>query len=216
MTITSANRIKEKKERFLKREQLIKDTTLSLLIRDGLEKVTVSLIAREAGIGKGTVYKHFQSKAEIMMCIVFDYEQELVRSVNTGIKATDNGDPGGLAKAYFKSRLANPSLDRLVQQLEFRLETDDSVATQMANLHKVRRSMVDTLNATVAKLIQRDILEDVPPHYHYLACWALAQGAVDVCFNRGFADQFDDKDSLLDFIASIGVTMGNRGQLHNL
>ncbi len=212
MTTTSTDRILQKKQRFLEREQLIKDTTLGLLIRDGVEKVTVSAIATEAGIGKGTVYKHFQSKAEIMMRIVSDYEQMLVSNVNEGIKATENGDPGAAAKAYFDSRLANPALDRLVQQLEFRLEADESVATEMGRLHKIRHSMVETLNNMVSKLIERGLLEDVPPHYHYLACWALAQGAVDVCFNQGFADQFDDKEKLLNFIANIGVTMGNRGQ----
>ncbi len=212
VTTTSTDRIRQKKLRFQQREQLIKDTTLNLLIRDGVERATVSAIATEAGIGKGTVYKHFQSKAEIMMRIVFDYEQVLVSNVRAGIKATDSGDPGAAAKAYFDSRLANPALDRLVQQLEFRLEADPSVAVEMASLHKIRRSMVETLNQMVSRLIERGILEDVPPHYHYLACWALAQGAVDVCFNQGFADQFDDKDSLLNFIANIGVTMGNRGQ----
>ncbi|MEZ0122574.1 MAG: TetR/AcrR family transcriptional regulator [Candidatus Reddybacter sp.] len=212
MTTTSTDRIRQKKQRFLEREQLIKDTTLGLLVRDGVEKVTVSAIATEAGIGKGTVYKHFQSKAEIMMRIVSDYEQVLVSNVKAGIKATENGDPGAAAKAYFDSRLANPALDRLVQQLEFRLEDDESVATEMARLHKIRHSMVETLNNMVSKLIERGLLEDVPPHYHYLACWALAQGAVDVCFNQGFADQFEDKEKLLNFIANIGVTMGNRGQ----
>ncbi len=212
VTTTSTDRIRQKKQRFLEREQLIKDTTLGLLIRDGVEKVTVSAIATEAGIGKGTVYKHFQSKAEIMMRIVSDYEQMLVSNVNAGIKATENGDPGAAAKAYFDSRLANPALDRLVQQLELRLESDESVATEMDNLHKIRHGMVETLNNMVSKLIERGLLEDVPPHYHYLACWALAQGAVDVCFNQGFADQFDDKEKLLNFIANIGVTMGNRGQ----
>ncbi|MEZ0151785.1 MAG: TetR/AcrR family transcriptional regulator [Candidatus Reddybacter sp.] len=212
MTTTSTDRIRQKKQRFLEREQLIKDTTLGLLVRDGVEKVTVSAIATEAGIGKGTVYKHFQSKAEIMMRIVSDYEQVLVSNVKAGIKATENGDPGAAAKAYFDSRLANPALDRLVQQLEFRLEADESVATEMARLHKIRHSMVETLNNMVSKLIERGLLEDVPPHYHYLACWALAQGAVDVCFNQGFADQFEDKEKLLNFIANIGVTMGNRGQ----
>lgn len=212
MAITSTDKIRAKKQRFLAREQLVIDTTLDLLVRDGIDKVTVSAIAAQAGIGKGTVYKHFQSKAEIMMRIVLDYEQMLVENVAEGIKATESGDPGAAAKAYFDSRLANPALDRLVQQLEFRLESDTSVVTQMSELHTTRRSLVDSLNAMVAKLIRRGILEDVPPHYHYLACWALAQGAVDVCFNQGFADQFEDKDKLLNFIASIGVTMGNRGQ----
>ena len=36
----------------------------------------------------------------------------------------------------------------------------------------------------MSELIGKDILEDVPPHFHYLACWALAQGAVELWFNQ--------------------------------
>ncbi len=213
MTTSSTDKIREKKRRFLKREQRIIDTALRLLIRQGIDQVTVSAISKEAGIGKGTVYKHFQSKAEIMMRIMLDYEQNIGANLQAGIVATERGDPGAAAKAYFRSRLSNPALDRLVQQLEARLENSPEVSAQMAEVHAVRRSTAQALNQMVAKLIKRGLLEDVPPHYHYLACWALAQGAVEVCFNRGFADQFDDKTDLLDFIAHIGVTMGNRGQL---
>lgn len=213
VSTSSTEKIREKKRRFLAREKLIVDTALSLLIRDGVDQVTVAEIASAASIGKGTVYKHFQSKAEIMVRIVRDYESNIALKVNAGIEATEKGDPGAAANAYFEARLANPALDRLVQQLEFRLESDPEVDAQLRELHEIRRASVQSLNAMVARLIDRGLLEDVPPHYHYLACWALAQGAVDVYFNKGFADQFDDREDLLRFIAGIGVTMGNRGQL---
>jgi hypothetical protein len=63
-------------------------------------------------------------------------------------------------------------------------------------------------------LIGEGILEDVPPHFHYLACWALAQGAVELCFNASWNYRTDTKE-LMDFITNIGVTMGNRGQYRN-
>ena len=195
---------------------MIIDTALALLIRKGSEKVTVAEIASQAGIGKGTVYKHFESKAEIMIRIMLDYERSTAASLQAGIQATDNGNPGAVVKAYFESRLANPALDRLVQQLEIRLAEESAVAEQMEQLLEIRRGSVANLSAMVEKLIGAGVLEDVPAHYHYLACWALAQGAVDVCFNRGLADQFDDKEGLLKFITNIGVTMGNRGQLRGI
>lgn len=65
----------------------------------------------------------------------------------------------------------------------------------------------------ITKLISEGILEDVPPHYHYLSCWALAQGAVELCFNKSWGDR-EDTPALMGFISSIGVTMGNRGQYH--
>jgi AcrR family transcriptional regulator len=210
---SSTEKIRAKKKRFLEREERIVEAARRLFLENGVDNVTVSHIAQRAGIGKGTVYKHFESKAQIMVRIMLDYEKRICANLEKGIDATLNGDPGAAARAYFQSRLGNPELDRLVQHLEARLEGEPEVEGEMRQLHDVRRSTIESLNTMVKELIRRNILEDVPPHYHYLACWALAQGAVEVCFNKGYADQFDDKESLLDFISRIGVTMGNRGQL---
>lgn len=209
----STDKIRQKKKRFLDREQGIVDSAASLFLSDGIDQVTVAQIAEKAGIGKGTVYKHFQSKSEIMVRIVLEYEQKISTNLSRGIEANERGDPGAAARAYFNSRLEDPARDRLVQQLEARLESSSEVADQLAGIHQIRRSSATALNSMVGKLIKKGVLEDVPAHYHYLAAWALVQGAVEVCFHPGFADQFDDKSDLLDFISRIGVTMGNKGQL---
>lgn len=209
------DKIREKKRCFLAREKRIINKSLDLLIRDGIDKVTVAAIAKEAGVGKGTVYKHFLTKTEILMRIILDYEQNITENLRLGIQATEKGDPGAAARAYFTARLSNPALDRLVQQLEVKLESNSDVSEKMDELHNLRRSNIDALNTMIATLIDKDILEDVPPHFHYLSCWALAQGAVDAFFNISYGENVTDKDDFLRFVTSIGITMGNRGQAHD-
>jgi AcrR family transcriptional regulator len=46
----------------------ILDATDRLLARYGYRKMTVEDIAGEAGIGKGTIYLHFSSKEEVVLC----------------------------------------------------------------------------------------------------------------------------------------------------
>lgn len=209
----SMDRIREKKKCFLAREERIIDKSLQLLIRDGIDRVTVSAISKEAGVGKGTVYKHFLTKTEILMRIVLNYEQNITENLRLGIEATEAGDPGAAARSYFQARLSDPALDRLVQQLEVKLEGNEEVAASMAELHALRRSNIDALNAMIVKLIDKGVLEDVPPQYHYLTCWALAQGAVEAYFNVSYATGIEDKEDFLRFVANIGITMGNKGQL---
>jgi AcrR family transcriptional regulator len=210
---SAAERIREKKKRFLDREQRIIDASLKLLLEKGVDNVTVSAIANAAGVGKGTVYKHFLTKTEILMSIVLNYEQNISSKLMAGVEASCRGDSGAIAKAYFRARLENPAVDRLVQQLERRLQEDPQVAPQMEELNALRLANIAALNKTTEKLIAKGVLEDVPPHYHYLASWALVKGAVEVYFNNSFAPLLDDKEQLLDFITNIGITMGNRGQL---
>ena len=211
----STDKIREKKKRFLSREERIIEKALSLLVRNGIDKVTVSAISREAGVGKGTVYKHFLTKTEILMRIVINYERNITENLRKGIEATEAGDPGAAARSYFQARLSNPALDRLVQQLEVKLQGNKEVEDKMLELHTLRRSNINALNVMIAKLIDKGILEDVPPHYHYLSCWALAQGAVEAYFNVSYGADVEDKEDFLRFVANIGITMGNSGQLRD-
>jgi len=211
---SSADRIREKKKLFLAREQRIIDAAIELFLEESIDRITVSKIAVRAGIGKGTVYKHFLTKNEILIRIILDYEQNITTRLTDGIKRAQAGDSGAAAKSYFQARLENPKLDRLIQQLEDRLVESGDVLDQVEKLHQLRRSNEDALAGLTSELINRGVLEDVPPHFHYLACWALAQGAVELCFNKTWNYRTDTTE-LMEFITNIGVTMGNQGQYHS-
>jgi len=211
---SSADRIREKKKLFLAREQRIISAAVELFLEESIDRITVSKIAVRASIGKGTVYKHFLTKNEILIRIILDYERNITKSLTAGIKRAEQGDSGAAAKSYFQSRLENPRLDRLIQQLEDRLFESGNLVAQVDELHQLRRSNEEALAGLTSKLIDRGVLEDVPPHFHYLACWALAQGAVELCFNKTW-NYRTDTDQLMEFITNIGVTMGNQGQYHS-
>src|SRR6516165_9782731 len=54
------------------------------LARYGYKKTTMDDLAREAGIGKGTIYLHFPSKEEVALCSidrVVDRVQEQLRAI---------------------------------------------------------------------------------------------------------------------------------------
>jgi AcrR family transcriptional regulator len=62
----------------------ILDAMERLLARYGYKKTTMDDLAREAGIGKGTIYLHFPSKEEAALCSidrVVDRVQERVRAL---------------------------------------------------------------------------------------------------------------------------------------
>ena len=67
----------QKAREFRQREQAILDCALQLFIEQGEDRVTVEMIADKVGIGKGTIYKHFETKNEIYLLLMIRYEEEL-------------------------------------------------------------------------------------------------------------------------------------------
>ena len=70
------------------REDLILNAADRLLARYGYKKMTVEDVAKEAGIGKGTVYLHFPSKQEV----VLSHVDRIVRRLVVQLEATAEND----------------------------------------------------------------------------------------------------------------------------
>lgn len=69
----------ERKEReFQQREDQILVAALSLFNRDDWQTVTIDQIAAKAEIGKGTIYKHFESKDQIYAKLVVNFHHDIL------------------------------------------------------------------------------------------------------------------------------------------
>ncbi|RMA81182.1 TetR/AcrR family transcriptional regulator [Umboniibacter marinipuniceus] len=208
---TSIERAHKKVQLFRAREQAILDAALELLLKYGEDRVTVESIAEHINIGKGTIYKHFRSKSEIYIQLLLDYERQLTESLQEALKESS----AAAARIYFDVRLSNPERDRLFQRLEERLLADGGVEEQIGQLHSLRSSNRDGLNAMIGERIRIGALEDVDPAYHFCICWALAQGAVELWHSPFFSEILKDKDDFMEFVKDIGINMGRAGVLHH-
>lgn len=63
-------------ELFQQRETLLLDTALSLFRDSGWERVTIAQLAQHAGVAKGTVYKHFNSKESIYARLALRFSRD--------------------------------------------------------------------------------------------------------------------------------------------
>jgi AcrR family transcriptional regulator len=70
----------------------ILDAAERLLARFGYKKTTIDDLAREAGIGKGTVYLHFPSKEEVALCTIDRIVERLLQRLRS-LAAADEPAP---------------------------------------------------------------------------------------------------------------------------
>jgi TetR/AcrR family transcriptional regulator len=203
------DKAKQKVQQFRQREQAILDTALELLIQHGEDRVTVEQIAAKVDIGKGTIYKHFTSKTEIYIRLLFDYERQLKDDMDQAIIDAEAGDFSAPARVYFGKRMSDPVKARLFQRLEERMVVNGEEKEKLDELETLRQAALEGLNESFAKRIEEGrLIKDVPPYYYYLAYWALTHGAVELYHNHSFQDLVVDKPDFMKFILDLGVHMG--------
>lgn len=98
-----------KKREFLRREEEILSAT-DRLLRTPDENVTVDRIASEVGIGKGTIYKHFKTKHEIVARLI-----ELVYIERWDILADSQRPPMDRLLDYVKFRLTHSEQEQCLR-----------------------------------------------------------------------------------------------------
>ncbi|GAB1257318.1 TetR/AcrR family transcriptional regulator [Aurantivibrio plasticivorans] len=197
-------------EKFRQREQRILDAALELLITHGEETVTVEQIANHVDIGKGTIYKHFTSKVEIYMRLLLDYESQLADRLRDAIREAEAGNYAAPARAYFESRMSDPTKDRLFQRLEEKVIALKQAPEMIEELHKMRNDIMESMNDLFTRRIQEGYMEDVPPHFYYYTYWALTQGAVELFHSKTFSKIDESGGDLMRFIMEVGVHMGDK------
>lgn len=200
-----------KVQEFRQRERQILEVALQLFLEFGEDRVTVEMIADKVGIGKGTIYKHFETKNEIYLLLMLRYEEELAELCER-IDETDDNER--LAVEYFRFRIMSPKRYQLFDRLENKLIKAQALPELLERLYKIRATNAGHLESIIQARIDEGVLEDVPPSYHICAAWAFAHGTVALMESDFYQKLFDgDKEDFLDFILNIGLRMGNKGQM---
>lgn len=193
---------------FKRREEEILESSLLLFKTHGEDKITVEVIADSVGIGKGTIYKHFNSKSDIYIRLLENYELDLKALLET----EDFSDPESLWRSYFGFRMGDPEQAILFGRLEDKLAKDSQYQQAIKNIHEVRSANMEILANLVDQRIASGKLEQVPAYFHLSASWALVHGALALHQSDYFQNYIEDKESFFEFLLQIGMRMGNHGQ----
>ena len=93
------------------REERILDAAAALLVRWGYRKTTIDDVAREAGVGKGTIYLHWRDKSELFRAAIWRASKHV--SDDTQRRIADDPEGGRFHRLWthgLLATLANPLL----------------------------------------------------------------------------------------------------------
>ena len=65
------------------RQEEIKKAVLSIIYRDGLKNLSTRKLATEVGISEGAIFRHFDTKSDIILAIIEDVRNDLIEKLRT-------------------------------------------------------------------------------------------------------------------------------------
>ncbi len=101
--------------RMLREERLL-DVAASLLMRWGYRKTTLDDVAREAGVGKGTIYLHWKDKQDLFRAAIWRASHQASEDLKQRIAADPEGGlPHRLWMHSMLAAIANPLVAAMIK-----------------------------------------------------------------------------------------------------
>lgn len=145
-------------ERMLREERLL-DVAASLLVRWGYRRTTLDDVAREAGVGKGTIYLHWRDKKDLFRAAIWRANQQASEDLKQRIAADPEGGlPHRLWMHSMLVALAHPLVAAMIKG-----QPDLFQGLMGAFDQKARSQLVGNADTYVAQLQQAGLIRaDLP------------------------------------------------------
>ena len=202
------SRTDRKQREFERREEEILDTALELFSQPNWESVTIEQIAKLADVGKGTVYKHFASKDELLFRLMLRFYRGLLQQLRHEFKEGEDVLQcfRNIFEFAFRYHLARREYRYIVEycnRIDFKERADESWHASFLELDQAFGEWGDPmiLSATEKGIIQKRPLSQIQIGMH--ACF---DGAIDMLWAGkdwcSFGDEEDIIGAVTDFMVS--------------
>ena len=109
-----------------RKEQAILDAARAIFVEHGFDGARMSEIARRAGIGEGTIYSYYESKAELMLAVLQQFWDVLTREAEAVMASTTAEDFSDRLRALAGYHLNTVILNADFINLSFALRRNNS------------------------------------------------------------------------------------------
>lgn len=191
-TIGTKLGIAERKAReFARREEEILQAALALCAREDWESVTVEEIAQQSEIGKGTIYKHFESKDAIYARLATMFHRrnaEALHGVSAEIPLLDRFRE--MVRRAWDAHLSSREMHRVFTYCSrdsFRASLPEHARTEMNDAEALAAKPVMDI---VVEGVEKRIFRDKPPEVLIFGARAAFWGAIQIVWS-GYLKKID-------------------------
>lgn len=179
-----------RKAQFEQRERLILATAEQLLLESGDYDLTLDSLARHLDLAKGTLYKHFVSKDELLLRLLIEYEKHLYE-----MNAIDDGAGAGVARMVLQL-LLRPQRAMMFHHLEDKLSSTASGLNRLfGELYQIRRKRMKRIYEIAEQYLAQQG-SHMETRDFVCSVWALGQGGSGLLNSSFYQRYLGDRDTL--------------------
>lgn len=173
-----------KEREFARREQDILAAAIDLFSGPDWESVTVEQIAKQAEIGKGTVYKHFASKEEIYARVTLEFSSRILQAFRD-INQQQSVDQimREILRIAFSLYLASPAHARVAhycKRRDFRERLTDALKNDFENMDQAFELLVAQI---LENGMEQGVIPRRPMEHLFIGLEATFDGAMSMIWN---------------------------------
>jgi AcrR family transcriptional regulator len=166
------------------RKEMILDAALDIFSQFGYERADVDQIAQRAGVGKGTIYRHFESKQSLFLALVdrgYSLLCERMQSIPFGDKSFEARLRAGM-RSHVDFFIANPKYYRVLM-----LELPDHRLKIGVDILRRHQRYTQPLVKAITGAIRSRELQRIDPEFAAL-CLAAMSCIIVERYLRGQSD----------------------------
>ena len=191
----------DRQTQFLVRKEKILQVAEKLLLENNQE-ITLDELVAELDIAKGTLYKHFRSKNELLLQLIIQNEKEILK-----ISDHYNSDIKEYAPRYMLHHLMAPSRTILLHQLEEQLTMTESKLKHLFDeLYAVRQQrIVSVKDMAEAYLKSQNYDMSIRDYLSYI--WSLTYGAALLLNSSYYQRSIGSREKLINLYVNQALSL---------
>jgi AcrR family transcriptional regulator len=197
-------RLDRKQREFERREEDLLDTALELFSQPNWESVTIDQIAKAADVGKGTIYKHFASKDELLFRLMLQFYRGLLQAFHQ--EFGEDEDILQRFRRVFEYALRYHLLRReyryiveYCNRIDFKERADESWHASFLELDQAFKDWGDPM---ILAAMDKGMIEKRPLMQIMLGLHACFDGAVDMLWAGKDWCPHGDEDEVIEAVTA--------------
>jgi AcrR family transcriptional regulator len=165
MTQSHVSETRKQRRGVLRQENLL-DAFLSLAAEHGIFNVSLEQIARHIGVAKATVYKHFNSKDEILALVYLRFYEPLAKEV-LSLPQDLAVVPRlrRMARLYLSWHLQNPALSSVIMVSKHFVDVRKLSTPLAARWQNFQRQRIEMADAIIKLGIDEQVFRAIDPRW---------------------------------------------------